>query len=72
MVKNLSTMWETQIQYLGQEDSLEKGITTHSGILGLPWQLSGKESTSNAGAAGDTGSISGLGSSLEGGHGNSL
>ena len=37
MVKNLSTMWETQIQYLGQEDSLEKGITTHSGILGLPW-----------------------------------
>ena len=37
MVKNLSTMWETQIQYLGQEDSLEKGITTHSRhFLGFP------------------------------------
>ena len=25
MVKNLPAMWETQVQYLGQEDPLEKG-----------------------------------------------
>ena len=30
---------ETQIQYLGQEDSLEKGITSHFSILAwrIPW-----------------------------------
>ena len=32
---------------------------------GLPWWLSGKESTCSAGAAGDTGSIPGLGRFLE-------
>ena len=32
-VKNLPTMWETQVQYLGQEDPLEKGMATHSSIL---------------------------------------
>ena len=26
MVKNLHAIWETQVQYLGQEDSLEKGM----------------------------------------------
>ena len=26
-------MWETWVQSLGWEDSLEKGIATHSGIL---------------------------------------
>ena len=26
MVKNLPAMWETQVQSLGQEDSLEKGM----------------------------------------------
>ena len=31
--KHLSTMWETQVQSLGQEEPLEKGIVTHSGIL---------------------------------------
>ena len=32
-------MWETQIQSLGQEDSLEKEMATHSTILALriPW-----------------------------------
>ena len=32
-------MQETQIQYLGQEDPLEKEITTHSSILvwRIPW-----------------------------------
>ena len=33
MAKNLPIMWETQVQSLGQEDPLQKGIVTHSGIL---------------------------------------
>ena len=39
MVKNLPTMKETQIQSLGQEHLLEKGMATHSSILGwkIPW-----------------------------------
>ena len=39
MVKNLPVMQETQFQFLGQEDSLEKGIATHSSILAwrIPW-----------------------------------
>ena len=38
-VKNLPVMWETQVLSLGQEDSLEKGMATHSSILALrvPW-----------------------------------
>ena len=30
---------ETQVQFLGQEDPLEEGMATHSGILayGIPW-----------------------------------
>jgi len=28
-VKNLPAMWETQVQSLGQEDPLEKGITDY-------------------------------------------
>ena len=39
MVKNLPAMQETQIQSLGQEDPLEKGMATHSSILAwrFPW-----------------------------------
>ena len=39
MVKNLSAVWETKVQSLGQEDPLEKGMTAHSGILAwrIPW-----------------------------------
>ena len=37
MVKNLPVMQETQIQSLGQEDSLEEGIATHSCILA--WRI---------------------------------
>ena len=39
MVKNLPAMQETQIQSRGQEDPLEKGMTTHSSILAwsMPW-----------------------------------
>ena len=33
MVKNLPAMQETQVQSLGQEDSLEKRMATHSSIL---------------------------------------
>ena len=38
MVKNPPAM-ETQVQYLGQEDPLEKEMATHSSILAwrLPW-----------------------------------
>ena len=38
-VKNLPAMQETQIQSLGQEDSLEKEVATHSSILAweIPW-----------------------------------
>ena len=39
MVKNLPAMQEIQIHSLGQEDPLEKGMTTHSSILfwKIPW-----------------------------------
>ena len=38
-VKNLPAMRETEVQSLGQEDPLEKGIATHSSILAwrIPW-----------------------------------
>ena len=35
MVKNLPAMQETQVQILGQEDPLEKGMVTHSSILAI-------------------------------------
>ena len=48
-VKNLSTMQETLVQSLGQEDPLEKGMVTHSSILAwrIPWteELGGLQST---------------------------
>ena len=39
MVKKLSAMWEIQVQSLGQEDSLEKGMASHYSILAwrTPW-----------------------------------
>ena len=39
MVKRLPAMQETQVQFLGQEDPLEKGMATHSNILAwrIPW-----------------------------------
>ena len=38
-VKNLPAIQETQVRSLGQEDSLEKGMATHSNILAwrIPW-----------------------------------
>ena len=37
MVKNQPALQETRVQSLGQEDSLEKGIGTHSSILA--WRI---------------------------------
>ena len=37
-VKNLPAIQETQVQSLGREDSLEKGMATHSSILS--WRIS--------------------------------
>ena len=39
MVKNLPALQETQIPSLSREDSLEKGMATHSSILArrIPW-----------------------------------
>ena len=36
-VKNLPAMQETQVQFLGQEDPLEKEMATHSSIL--TWRI---------------------------------
>ena len=39
MVKRLPTVRETQVRFLGQEDSLEKEMATHSSTLAwkIPW-----------------------------------
>ena len=39
MVKNLPARWKTQVQFLGWEDPLEKGMATHCTILAwrIPW-----------------------------------
>ena len=38
-IKNLSAMQETRVQFLGQEDPLEKEMATHSCIFAweIPW-----------------------------------
>ena len=39
MVKNLPKMQETQVQFLGKEDPLGKGMAAHSTIIAwrIPW-----------------------------------
>ena len=39
MVKNLLAMQETQVEFPGQEDPMEKDMATHSSILTwrIPW-----------------------------------
>ena len=39
MVKNLPVMQETQVQFLGQEDTLEEEMATHCETLAweIPW-----------------------------------
>ena len=46
LVKNLLVMQETWVRFLGWEDTLEKGMATHSSILAwrTPWT---EESGSN-------------------------
>ena len=38
-VKNLPAVQETRVQFLGQEDPLEKEMVTHSSVLAwrIPW-----------------------------------
>ena len=36
-IKNLPAVQETQVQSLGQEDALQKGMATHSSIL--DWRI---------------------------------
>ena len=43
MVKNLLAMWETWVQSLVWEDSLEKGMAAHFSILA--WRISWTEDT---------------------------
>jgi len=40
MVKRLPTVRETRVRFLGQEDSLEKEMATHSSTLAwkIPWR----------------------------------
>ena len=40
-VKNLLAVQEARVQFLGQEDLLEKGMATHSSILA--WRISWTE-----------------------------
>ena len=40
LVKNPPARQEPSVQFLGQEDPLEKGLATHSSVLGLPLWLS--------------------------------
>ena len=61
LVKNLPAMQETSVQFLGQEDSLERERLTTPVFSGFPCGSAGKESICNAG---DLGSIPGLGRSL--------
>ena len=39
LVKNLPTMWETWVQFLGWEDPLNKEMATHSSTVAwkIPW-----------------------------------
>ena len=68
LVKNLPAMQETLVQFLGHEDSLEKGYATYTSS-GLPGGSDGKKSACNVG---DLGSIPGLGRSPGGEHSNTL
>ena len=53
LVKNLSAVQKTWVQFLGREDPLEKGIATHSSILvwRIPWTEEPGELQSGVGVA---------------------
>ena len=50
MAKNLPAMQQTWVQTLGQEDTLEKGMATHSRILA--WRIPWAEEPGRVGAVG--------------------
>ena len=53
LVKNLATVQETPVRFLGQEDPLKKGQATYSTVfLGFPGGSDAKESACNAGDLG--------------------
>ena len=52
MIKNLPAVQETQVQSLGWEDPLEKGMATHSGILA--WRIAWIEEPGGAQSMGRT------------------
>ena len=52
LVKHLSAVQESPVQFLGEEDPLEKGLSTHPVFLGFPCGSAGKESSCNAGDLG--------------------
>ena len=52
LVKNPPAMQETPVQFLGQEDPLEKDRLPTPVILGFPCGSAGKESAHNAGRPG--------------------
>ena len=68
-VKNPPAMQETPVQFLGQEDPLEKDRLPTPVFMGFPGSSNGTESACNAR---DLGSVPGLGRSPGGGHGNLL
>ena len=68
-VKKLPVMWEIWVQFLGQQDPLEKDRLPTPGFMGFPGGLGGKESACNVG---DLDLIPGLGRSRGGRHGNPL
>ena len=41
LVRNLPAVQETAVQFLGEEDTLEKGTATHPSILAwrIPWTV---------------------------------
>ena len=62
-------MQDTPVQFLGQEDPLERDRLPTPVFMGFPGSSDGKESTCNAG---DLDLNPGLGSSPGGGHGSPL
>ena len=67
LIKNPPAVWEIWVQFLGWEDTLEKGIWLPTPVfLGFPCDSAGKESACNAG---DLGLIPGLGRYPEEGEG---
>ena len=71
-VKKLPAMQETQVQTLGQEDPLEKGMATHFCMMEFLGSASGKEPVSQRDALRDADLIPGSGGFSGRGNGNPL